>query len=111
MGIVESSRARERPLEFYQNMLRLVDGSLDYDVCTARKVTRSTHCYGMEFTWHLVFGEEHEPPLRQDDARLPLPLRLKFGDEHVKREWNDVVLNPNTPKKLVEQITYDAVIR
>lgn len=50
------------------------------------KVKRSTHCYGMEwfaktghgtvvaallqaasrFTWHLVFGEDYETPLRQD---------------------------------------------
>lgn len=109
--IVQDARVRERPLTFYQNMLKLVDGSVDYDLCSAGRVTRSTHCYGMEFTWHLVFGEDYEPPLRQDDVRLPTPLRLKFGDEQVKKHWNDVVLAPNTPKKIVEQINYDEQIR
>eukprot|EP00747_Dinoflagellata_sp_TGD_P188292 gnl/TRDRNA2_/TRDRNA2_47091_c0_seq2.p1 gnl/TRDRNA2_/TRDRNA2_47091_c0~~gnl/TRDRNA2_/TRDRNA2_47091_c0_seq2.p1 ORF type:complete len:390 (+),score=55.37 gnl/TRDRNA2_/TRDRNA2_47091_c0_seq2:17-1186(+) len=32
--IVQDAKVRERPLAFYQNMLRLVDGSLGYDVCT-----------------------------------------------------------------------------
>eukprot|EP00428_Durinskia_dybowskii_P013628 CAMPEP_0170211182 /NCGR_PEP_ID=MMETSP0116_2-20130129/5206_1 /TAXON_ID=400756 /ORGANISM="Durinskia baltica, Strain CSIRO CS-38" /LENGTH=292 /DNA_ID=CAMNT_0010461715 /DNA_START=71 /DNA_END=946 /DNA_ORIENTATION=- len=98
--IVQDARIRARPLEFYQRMLSLVDGSMPYDLCFGGQVTRSTHCYGMEFTWHLVFGDDYEPPLRQDDARLPMPLRLKFGDEHVRKQWNDVVLNPSTPKKI-----------
>eukprot|EP00429_Kryptoperidinium_foliaceum_P111702 CAMPEP_0176313134 /NCGR_PEP_ID=MMETSP0121_2-20121125/67021_1 /TAXON_ID=160619 /ORGANISM="Kryptoperidinium foliaceum, Strain CCMP 1326" /LENGTH=84 /DNA_ID=CAMNT_0017655225 /DNA_START=209 /DNA_END=463 /DNA_ORIENTATION=- len=84
---------------------------MPYDLCAGGKVTRSTHCYGMEFTWHLVFGEDYEEPLRQDDPRLPTPLRLKFGNEHVRRQWNDVVLNPSTPKKIVEQVDYDQVLR
>merc|ERR1712048_1558455 len=109
--IVQDAKVRERPLAFYQNMLRLVDGSVKQDLCASGPVTRSTHCYGMEFTWHLVFGEDYEPPLRQDDARLPLPLRLKFGDEYVKKNWNDVVLAPNTPKKIVEEVDYSKVIR
>lgn len=105
--VVQDSRVRERPLEFYQRMLRLVDGTLEHDLCYPGKVKRSTHCYGMEFTWHLVFGEDYETPLRQDDQRLPLPLRLKFGNELVRRQWNDVVLNPSTPKKIVEEINID----
>mmetsp|Transcript_92380 Transcript_92380/g.298561 ORF Transcript_92380/g.298561 Transcript_92380/m.298561 type:complete len:452 (+) Transcript_92380:53-1408(+) len=109
--IVQDVRIRARPIEFYRNMLQLVDGTVDYDLCFPGKVTRSTHCYGMEFTWHLAFGEDYEPPLRQDDVRLPTPLRAKFGDEHVRRQWNDVVLNPSTPKKIVEQVDYDKVIR
>jgi len=109
--IVQDAQIRERPLAFYRNMLRLVDGSVAYDLCAPGRVTRSTHCYGMEFTWHLVFGEASEPPLRQDDARLPTPLRLKYGEEHVQRHWNDVVLAPNTPKKIVEEVDYSKVIR
>lgn len=109
--VVQDATIRARSIDFYRNMLRMVDGSMDYDLCYGGRVTRSTHCYGMEFTWHLVFGEDYEPPLRQDDERLPTPLRAKFGDEHVRRQWNDVVLCPNTPKKIVEQVDYDKVIR
>jgi len=109
--IVMDSRIRDRKLEFYQNMLRLVDGSMEYDLCAPGKVTRSTHCYGMEFTWHLVFGEAYETPLRQDDQNLPTALRLKFGEEHVQKNWNNVVLAPNTPKKIVERIDIDQQIR
>lgn len=109
--IVQDTMVRERPLSFYQNMMSMVDGSMSRDLCAPGRVTRSTHCYGMEFTWHLVFGEVSEPPLRQDDVRLPTALRMKFGNEHVKRDWNDVVLNPNTPKKIVEEIKMDQVIR
>lgn len=106
--VVQDSRIRARPLSFYQNMLRLVDGSMGGgDLCSARPVTRSTHCYGMEYMWHLVFGDEHEPPLRQDDVRLPLPLRQKFGNEFTKRNWNDMVLAPNTAKKIVESVDYE----
>jgi len=108
--IVQDAKVRERPLSFYHNMLRLVDGSTPHDLCAPGRVTRSTHCYGMEFMWHLVFGEAYEPPLRQDDVRLPTPLRLKFGDEYVKNQWNDVVLNPNTPRKIVEEVDYSKVV-
>ena len=164
-------------------MLTLVNGTLPYDLCTSSKVARSTHCYGMEFLWHLVFAEDdgiqwnaggagvvsatggagdgnppqtalqqalrnlnvqqgveqaqrtqpqtntpqggqlqmpsllevqnlpshaqhvigklYDPPLRQDDPELPIALRLKFGTEHDKSDWNDVVLSPNVPKKIV----------
>eukprot|EP00927_Polykrikos_kofoidii_P082271 TRINITY_DN8137_c0_g1_i1.p1 TRINITY_DN8137_c0_g1~~TRINITY_DN8137_c0_g1_i1.p1 ORF type:complete len:443 (-),score=70.79 TRINITY_DN8137_c0_g1_i1:78-1406(-) len=109
--IVQDTAIRARPLQFYQNMLRLVDGSMEYDLCAPGRVKRSTHCYGMEFTWHLVFGEDYETPLRQDDTRLPTALRLKFGDEPVRLQWNDVVLNPNTPKKIVSRTDFDEVVR
>eukprot|EP00929_Paragymnodinium_shiwhaense_P046032 TRINITY_DN23466_c0_g1_i1.p1 TRINITY_DN23466_c0_g1~~TRINITY_DN23466_c0_g1_i1.p1 ORF type:complete len:442 (-),score=69.22 TRINITY_DN23466_c0_g1_i1:104-1429(-) len=109
--VVWNARVRDRPVAFYKNMLELVDGTVEQDLCAPGRVTRSTHCYGMEFTWHLVFGEPYETPLRQDDIRLPTPLRAKFGDEHMKKHWNDVVLNPNTPKKIVERVDYDAVVR
>jgi len=109
--VVQDTRVRERPLSFYQNMLRLVDGSFPNDLCAPGRVTRSTHCYGMEFMWHLVFGEDYETPLRQDDVRLPTPLRLKFGDEHTRRDWNDVVLSANTARKVVEEVDYNKVIR
>lgn len=109
--VVTNHQVRERPLAFYLNMLRLVDGSLGYDLCTPLKVSRTTHCYGMEFMWHMVFGEPPESPLRQDDPRLPLPLRLKYGEEFVKAQWNDVVLAPLTPKKIVEEVDYSMQIR
>ena len=63
-------------------------------------VARSTHCYGMEFLWHVIWGESGDPPLRQDDDNLPLSFRLKFGTEHDKKDWNDVVLSPNVPMKV-----------
>eukprot|EP00439_Symbiodinium_sp_Y106_P025128 s3726_g3.t1 len=66
--VVQDKQIRERPLEFYQRMLRLVDGTMAHDLCYPGKVKRSTHCYGMEFTWHLVFGEDYDPPLRQENT-------------------------------------------
>ena len=63
-----------RPVEFYERMLRMVDGSIDIDLCTTAATTRSTHCYGMEFMWHKVFGDVTDPPLRPDDTRLPTGL-------------------------------------
>jgi len=109
--VVMDQQVRARPREFYQRMTALVDGSMEFDLCTPGKVTRSTHCYGMEFMWHVVFGEDYEPPLRQDDVRLPTPLRLKYGLEFVKRDWNDVVLAPLTAKKVVDEVEYSQQIR
>lgn len=106
--VVQDLGIRSRPLDFYKNMLRMVDGSMGgADLCSAQPVTRSTHCYGMEYMWHRVFGDDHEPPLRQDDIRLPLSLRQKFGNEFTKRNWNDMVLAPNTAKKIVEKVDYE----
>ncbi len=52
-------------------------------------------------SWHMVWGEDPDPPLRQDDKNLPTAFRLKFGTEHYKNDWNDVTLSPNVPKKIV----------
>merc|ERR1719468_64783 len=94
--VIRDDHIRQRPLSFYQRMLSMVDGSMGgRDLCTSQRVTRSTHCYGFEFMWHRVFGEDFDPPLRQDDVRLPLPLRLKFGNEFAKTTWKDIVLAPN----------------
>lgn len=82
-------------------MLMMVNGSMPYDLCTTSTTARSTHCYGMEFLWHMVWGEDPDPPLRQDDKNLPTAFRLKFGTEHYKNDWNDVTLSPNVPKKIV----------
>ncbi|CAK0882561.1 unnamed protein product [Prorocentrum cordatum] len=76
--VVQNTQIQKRPLEFYQRMMRMVDGTLDYDLCAPGKPARSTHCYGMEFTWHLVFGEAYDPPLRQDDVRLPT-IQVRHG--------------------------------
>ncbi|CAD7943247.1 unnamed protein product [Amoebophrya sp. A25] len=105
--LVSRDRIQSRPLAFYERMRALVNGSMPYDLCTTSRVARSTHCYGMEFLWHIVFGEEADPPLRQDDPTLPVAFRLKFGVEHDKRDWNDVVLSPNVPKKIVTQQDWD----
>jgi hypothetical protein len=96
-----------RPVEFYERMLRMVDGSIDIDLCTTAATTRSTHCYGMEFMWHKVFGDVTDPPLRPDDTRLPTGLRLKFGKEHEMNDWREVMLAPPVPKKIVERVDYN----
>jgi hypothetical protein len=96
-----------RPIEFYERMLRMVDGSIEIDLCTTNQVARSTHCYGMEFMWHKVFGDVTDPPLRPDDTRLPTGLRLKFGKEHEMADWNQVMLAPPVPKKIVERVDYN----
>ncbi|CAD7935024.1 unnamed protein product [Amoebophrya sp. A25] len=105
--LVSRDRIYTRDREFYANMLTMVNGTLPYDLCTTSRVARSTHCYGMEFLWHVVWGEPGDPPLRQDDANLPTAFRLKFGVEHEKSEWNDVVLSPNVPKKIVTKQEWD----
>ena len=76
--VVQAEKIRHRPSNFCMKMLSMVDRSFTKgDLCTAAQTSRSTHCYGMEFLWHLVFGEDFDPPLRQDDIRLPTALRLK----------------------------------
>ena len=101
--LVARPKIHERDQLFYERMLMMVNGSMPYDLCTTSTVQRSTHCYGMEFLWHMVWGEQADPPLRQDDPNLPTAFRLKFQTEHDKNEWNDVVLSPNVPKKIVTQ--------
>ncbi|CAD7924315.1 unnamed protein product [Amoebophrya sp. A120] len=105
--IVSRDKIHSRDREFYANMLTMVNGTLPYDLCTTSRVARSTHCYGMEFLWHVVWGENGDPPLRQDDTNLPTAFRLKYGVEHEKNEWNDVVLSPNVPKKIVTKQEWD----
>lgn len=99
--VVSRNRIRSRDEFFYHRMLMMVNGTLPYDLCTTSTVARSTHCYGMEFLWHVVWGEDGDPPLRQDDKNLPISFRLKYGVEHDKNDWNDVTLSPNVPKKIV----------
>ncbi|CAD7954570.1 unnamed protein product [Amoebophrya sp. A120] len=139
--MVTKERILKRPQSFYSNMLTMVNGTMTEDLCTSSKTARSTHCYGMEFLWHLVFSDlsneelqylneqgslvqqqlqknelqltdeveqqqamidsVFDPPLRPDDWSLPIQFRLKFGVEHAKKDWNDVVLSPNVPKKIV----------
>ncbi|CAE7192147.1 unnamed protein product [Symbiodinium pilosum] len=79
--MVSRATIRQRSLEFYARMLSLVDGSRDVDLCGVEGTKRSTQCYGFEFLWHVVFGEEVDPPSREDDMRLPVSLRLKHGKD------------------------------
>eukprot|EP00927_Polykrikos_kofoidii_P082272 TRINITY_DN8137_c0_g2_i1.p1 TRINITY_DN8137_c0_g2~~TRINITY_DN8137_c0_g2_i1.p1 ORF type:complete len:418 (-),score=40.59 TRINITY_DN8137_c0_g2_i1:20-1273(-) len=88
--ILSVDAIRAHPLAFYQNMLMLVDGTRKNDSCTTVRTKRASSCYGMEYLWHRVFGQDYTPPLRQDDQRLPTPLRLKYGDEDVRTQWKDV---------------------
>ncbi|CAJ1397137.1 unnamed protein product [Effrenium voratum] len=81
--LVSKRRIMQRPLEQYLQMLQLVDGSVP-DLCqrigpSYEKYAgqRLSHCFFLEFMWHVVFGEPDELPLRADDTSLPLFLRLK----------------------------------
>eukprot|EP00405_Crypthecodinium_cohnii_P064324 CAMPEP_0195038978 /NCGR_PEP_ID=MMETSP0326_2-20130528/78735_1 /TAXON_ID=2866 ORGANISM="Crypthecodinium cohnii, Strain Seligo" /NCGR_SAMPLE_ID=MMETSP0326_2 /ASSEMBLY_ACC=CAM_ASM_000348 /LENGTH=114 /DNA_ID=CAMNT_0040065639 /DNA_START=54 /DNA_END=395 /DNA_ORIENTATION=- len=74
-------------------MLQLVDGSIP-DLCERigpayEKYVgaRLSHCYFFEFMWHSVFGEDEELPLRADDRRLPVSLRLKDNEESMPSTW------------------------
>eukprot|EP00439_Symbiodinium_sp_Y106_P052571 s275_g7.t1 len=81
-------------------MLSLVDGSRDVDLCGVEGTKRSTQCYGFEFLWHVVFGEEVDPPSREDDMRLPVSLRLKHGKDHSRLNWIGMPLARDIPLKL-----------
>ena len=37
---------------------------------------RLSHCFFLEFMWHVVFGQDDELPSRADDINLPVSLRL-----------------------------------
>lgn len=74
----------------YDRVLKVVDGSTP-DNC--RRVgpsyekkagARLSHCYQLEFMWHVIFGENDSLPLRVDDDRLPVALRLKDYSEDVR---------------------------
>ena len=89
---VSKRRIQQRTLEEYARMLQLVDGSVA-DVCerigpSYEKYAgqRLSHCFFLEFMWHVVFGEPDELPLRAD-ANLPLPLRLKDSEENLPSLW------------------------
>jgi len=86
---------------FYAKMLGLVDGSRRVDLCGLEGTKRSTQCYGYEFLWHVVFGEEVDPPNREDDPRLPVAFRLKHGREHTRLNWAGMSLARDIPLKIV----------
>ena len=44
---------------------------------------RLSHCFFLEFMWHVVFGQDDELPSRADDTTLPVSLRLQLG----VRDW------------------------
>ena len=93
--IVARERILSRPLSFYTHALTLVDGTVP-DICSPVPPKRSSHCYVLEYLWHVVFGEDRFLPFRPDDARLPSILRLKYGNEHAKTRWDDVILAKGT---------------
>eukprot|EP00397_Hematodinium_sp_SG-2012_P052342 GEMP01061821.1.p1 GENE.GEMP01061821.1~~GEMP01061821.1.p1 ORF type:complete len:321 (+),score=74.68 GEMP01061821.1:305-1267(+) len=71
--------------EYY---LKLLDVLLSgHDACVEGSPVRSTQCYMLEFLWHVIFGDDKNPPLRCDDERLASPLRMKDGVEHVSTDW------------------------
>ncbi|CAE7693266.1 acbC [Symbiodinium sp. CCMP2592] len=98
---VSRETVQQRSLDFFSRMLSLVDGSRDVDLCGVEGTKRSTQCYGFEFLWHVVFGEEVDPPSREDDMRLPVSLRLKHGKEHSRLNWIGMPLARDIPLKLV----------
>lgn len=95
----ETIRRHDR--SFYENMLSLVDGTRNVDLCGVEGTKRSTQCYGYEFLWHVVFNEAVDPPSREDDPRLPVAFRLKHGREHVRMNWAGVPLARDIPIKVV----------
>lgn len=104
--VVSSEAIRKHGLSFYQNMLSLVDGTRQTDLCGVEGTKRSTQCYGYEFLWHMIFGESADPPYREDDARLPVALRLKHGKEHTRLNWIGVPLARDIPLKIVPDVEH-----
>lgn len=105
---VARERILERPLSDYIRMLRLVDGSIP-DLCERvgpayelYRGQRLSHCYFFEFMWHVIFGEGEELPLRADDVRLPVALRLKDNEESLPELWRSY-LSPFVSGKLAFQ--------
>jgi hypothetical protein len=92
--IVEKQRILARPMDFYEKAFSLVNGTVD-DMCSPTPPKRSSHCYVLEYLWHVVFGEDRFLPHKPDDERLPLLLRMKNGNENVKSRWDDVELVKN----------------
>lgn len=58
----------------------------------------------LDYLWHLIFQQDGGGggsgrallswPLRADDSRLPVGLRLKYGNEHAREKWEDVEFGP-----------------
>ena len=51
---------------------------------------------------HMIFNDSPSQTLRQDDTRLPIGLRLKHGDEHVRFKWTDIEFGPVVPSRPIE---------
>jgi hypothetical protein len=90
--VVHKSRIYMRQKRFYQHALSMVDGSGIADICSPTPPRRSSHCYVLEYLWHVILGEERFLPFKADDPRLPSVLRMKFGNENHKLRWDDVEL-------------------
>jgi len=89
--VVHRDRILSRGLEFYKRaFLMVMDGGMA-DMCSPTPPRRSSHCYVLEYLWHIIFGEDRFLPFKADDERLPRILRMKFGNENVKNRWDDVV--------------------
>jgi hypothetical protein len=99
--IVHRDRIRARNRDFYSHALSMVNGSVP-DLCSPTPPIRSSHCYILEYVWHMVFGEDRYLPHRPDDDRLPLLLRMKYGNENVKSRWDDVELT-KSPLRLINR--------
>ena len=95
--LVSRSRIMEQPKSYYENILRVADGTIP-DHCervgpSYEKYVgqRLSYCYQLEFMWHHVFGEPIRLPLRSDDSRLPLALRMKDRQERLPM-WKEPFL-------------------
>jgi hypothetical protein len=104
--IVRKDRILARQKEFYQKALSMVDGSVP-DLCSPTPPRRSSHCYVLEYLWHVVFGEPRFLPHKPDDDRLPILLRMKYGNENVKKRWDDVELSRAFPRILNRTVDID----
>ena len=93
--IVRRDRILARQKRFYEDAFLLVNGSTP-DLCSPTPPRRSSHCYVLEYLWHTVFGEPRYLPHKPDDDRLPLLLRMKYGNENSKCRWDDVALSHTT---------------
>jgi hypothetical protein len=100
--IVAKHRIAARSKHFYDNALSLVNNSVA-DVCSPDPPRRSSHCYVLEYLWHVVFGEERFLPFKADNRDLPSLLRMKYGNENVKKRWDDVELEKHISDRLINR--------
>lgn len=96
---VSRDRMLSRQYEEFTRMYHLVDGTFP-DVCERIGPSferyagaRLSHCFFFEFMWHVVFGEGEELPLRADDIRLPVFLRLKDNEAIMPSTWKSYLEN------------------